>query len=110
MTLLEPAKHPLPDLASRFYLSWCLREAILKTQGVGIMALNEVRHLPESQQLFSSHCPKGCLHFYHQLPFFLAYFWQTFPLAKTKPNLWQWTGDWQKIDQIQPLVYQVNPF
>ena len=41
---------------------------------------------------------------------FLAYFWQTFPLAKTKPNLWQWTGDWQKIDQIQPLVYQVNPF
>lgn len=110
LALLEPAKHPLPDLASRFYLSWCLREAILKTQGVGIMALNEVHHLPESQQLFSSHCPKGCLHFYHQLPFFLAYFWQTFPLTKTKPNLWQWTGDWQKIDQIQPLVYQVNPF
>lgn len=106
--LLPPAEHSLPDLASRFYLSWCLREAILKTQGIGIVKLSEVRHFPQSKQIFSAHCPQGSLAFYHQLPFFLAYFWQK---DAPTPTLWQWTGSspvLQKVEQIQPLVYSVN--
>lgn len=103
--LLPPAYHPLPDLASRFYLSWCLREAILKTQGIGIVKLSEVRHLPASAQILSAHCPQGWLAFYPQLPCFMAYFWQK---NAPTPTLWQWTGNLQKIEQIQPLIYAVN--
>lgn len=104
--LLPPDSHSLPDLASRFYLSWCLREAILKTQGVGIVKLSEVRHFPAEKQIFSAHCPQGWLAFYSQLPCFMAYFWQK---DETAPKLWQWTGNLQKVEQIQPLIYSVNP-
>lgn len=102
--LLFENKTPLNALSQRFYLSWCLREAILKSQGVGIVKLSEVRHLPAERQIYSAHCPKGTLHFYHQLPFFLAYFYE----ENATPTVWQWAGDWQKITEIQPLVYHVN--
>lgn len=96
-----------PQLKQRFYLSWCLREAVLKAQGVGIVKLSEVRHLPSQQQIYSAYCPQGMLHFHHQLPFYLCYFYQN--SSTIAPTLLQWQhGDLQKIEHLSPLVYAVN--
>lgn len=101
----------LPQLVSleqRFYLSWCLREAVLKSQGVGIAKLSEVQHVLHQQKIYSAYCPAGILCFYHQLPFYLAYFCE--PTA-TLPPLMQWQNQqFQLIDQLSPLIYQVNHY
>ena len=54
-----------------FYRCWCLREAVLKSQGVGIVKLSSVVHLPARLQIFSDYCPKGELIFTDELPFIL---------------------------------------
>ena len=56
-----------------FYRCWCLREAVLKSQGVGIVKLSSVVHLPERLQIFSDYCPKGQLLFTDELPFTLRH-------------------------------------
>ena len=66
------AKQPDADLA--FYRCWCLREAVLKSQGVGIVKLSSVMHLPEQLQIFSDYCPKGKLIFTDELPFYFSAF------------------------------------
>lgn len=105
--LLETNMTLLPELASRFYLSWCLREAVLKSQGVGIVKLSEVQHLPANYQINSAYSPSGYLMFYHQFPFFLSYFMQE--SEQSIHHLFQWkAGELQKIEQFQPLVYRVN--
>lgn len=97
----------LTNLAERFYLSWCLREAVLKSQGVGIIKLSEVIHRPNKKTIKSQHCPQGVLHFYHQFPFFLAYFFGF--CNKYRLDLWEWkNGGLQKNYTFQPLVYSVN--
>jgi putative holo-[acyl-carrier-protein] synthase len=97
----------LTNLAERFYLSWCLREAVLKSQGVGIMKLSEVTHRPNEKTIKSQHCPQGVLHFYHQFPFFLAYFFGVH--NKCQLDLWEWEKDGlQKNCAFQPLIYSVN--
>ncbi len=57
-----------------FYRIWCLREALLKSQGVGIVKLSEVAHDPVNFTLNSAYCPQGELVFTHELPFYLATF------------------------------------
>ena len=57
-----------------FYQIWCLREALLKSQGVGIVKLNEVKHDPLGLTLKSGHCPQGELIFTNELPFYFAAF------------------------------------
>lgn len=95
----------LSTLKQRFYLSWCLREAILKSQGVGIVKLSEVRHHLNQKQIFSAYCPAGHLAFYHQLPCFLAYFSEQEELAE----LGEWkNGRLQTISPSEPIIYQVN--
>lgn len=95
----------LPNLAQRFYLSWCLREAILKSQGVGIVKLSEVKHRLSRLQIYSAHCPKGILAFYHQLPFYLAYFTE----QQTMADLYCWQqNQLYSITTYQPIIYQVN--
>ena len=97
----------LTNLAERFYLSWCLREAVLKSQGVGIIKLSEVTHRPNEKTIKSQHCPQGILHFYHQFPFFLAYFFGF--CNRYQLDLWEWKkGGLQKNCAFQPLVYSVN--
>ncbi|KMK51192.1 hypothetical protein RO21_07530 [[Actinobacillus] muris] len=98
----------LDRLSSRFYLSWCLREAVLKSQGVGIVKLSEVRHSLAQQRIFSAHCPKGELHFYHQLPFYLAYFFEQSGFMLSSPTLAQWQNGQIVPIQYSPIIYQVN--
>lgn len=99
----------LENLPQRFYLSWCLREAILKSQGVGIVKLSEVTHLPLEKQIFSAHCPSGKLHFIHELPFYLSYFYQQPQnMLLSEPRLSQWqAGNFQPI-HCQSMIYDVN--
>ncbi|CAM3847636.1 4'-phosphopantetheinyl transferase family protein [Avibacterium endocarditidis] len=63
-----------PDKKTAFYRIWCLREALLKSQGVGIVKLSEVDHQAENLQLFSAYCPQGEAIFTQELPFYLAVF------------------------------------
>ena len=57
-----------------FYRCWCLREAVLKSQGVGIVKLSSVVHLPARLQIFSDYCPRRGLIFTDELPFYFAAF------------------------------------
>ncbi|MEN2937715.1 Uncharacterised protein [Mannheimia haemolytica] len=81
----------------------------MKSQGVGIVKLSEVKHLPLEKQIFSAHCPKGKLHFVSELPFYLSYFYQQPQnMLLSEPLLYHWqNGQFQPI-KCQSLVYDVN--
>ncbi|MFD1805370.1 4'-phosphopantetheinyl transferase family protein [Pasteurella oralis] len=66
--------HQQQDNEAAFYLTWCLREAVLKSQGIGIVKLAEVSHDPILRQIKSAYCPSGQLIFSQALPFYLAFF------------------------------------
>lgn len=99
----------LSSLESRFYLSWCLREAVLKSQGAGIIKLSEVNHSLRKQQITTAYSPTGKLYFYHQLPFYLAYFFEHTQTMLSLPKLSQWKdGKYISFDHLNPIIYQVN--
>ena len=94
------------DKEQAFYRCWCLREAVLKSQGVGIVKLSSVVHLPERLQIFSDYCPKGELIFTDELPFYFAAFINQ---SKIQPHFYQWDGKSLVEKNIQKsLIYQVN--
>ena len=98
------AKQPDTDLA--FYRCWCLREAVLKSQGVGIVKLSSVVHLPELLQIFSDYCPKGELIFTNEFPFYFAAFINQ---SKIQLQFYQWDGKNLVEKNIKKsLIYQVN--
>ncbi|MBE2897564.1 4'-phosphopantetheinyl transferase superfamily protein [Pasteurellaceae bacterium 20609_3] len=68
------------DQQAAFYQAWCLREAVLKSQGVGIAKLHSVVHDPVQQTISTPFAPAGCARFYAELPFYLALFHQGAPL------------------------------
>ncbi|MDH2924674.1 4'-phosphopantetheinyl transferase [Nicoletella semolina] len=99
----------LDRLEDRFYLSWCLREAVLKSQGVGIVKLSEVKHRLDQQTIHSNYCPKGILHFYSSLPFYLAFFLENISQHNVAIPIWQWKNQqYHAITGLQPIVYRVN--
>ncbi|OOF54508.1 4'-phosphopantetheinyl transferase family protein [Rodentibacter genomosp. 2] len=94
------------DAEGAFYRSWCLREAILKSQGVGIVKLSEVRHLPDKLKIFSDYCPQGKLFFTNELPFYLAAFTNQ---LKNQPHFLQWNGKNLEQKILKHLIhYDVN--
>ena len=94
------------DKEQAFYRCWCLREAVLKSQGVGIVKLSSVVHLPERLQIFSDYCPKGELIFTDELPFYFAAFINQ---SKIQLHFYQWDGKSLVEKNIQKsLIYQVN--
>lgn len=95
-----------PHTETAFYRCWCLREAVLKSQGVGIVKLSEVIHLPENLKIYSDYCPKGRLWFTDELPFYLAFF-ENCP--ENTPHFFHWNDNHLQPVQLQkPLIYQVN--
>lgn len=104
---------PLPSLstvADRFYLTWCLREAVLKSQGVGIIKLSEVQHSPKKQTIQSAYCPKGIFLFYNQLPCYLGVFFEHTPYTTQIPlQFSEWKANYfHPLDSLSPIIYTVN--
>ncbi|WP_032093671.1 4'-phosphopantetheinyl transferase superfamily protein [Necropsobacter rosorum] len=94
------------DAAGSFYRIWCLREAVLKSQGVGIVKLSEVRHDPLNLSLHSAYCPRGQLLFSAQFPFYLAFFTN---LGFAALQCFRWDGEGLAAEKLQhPLIYSVN--
>ena len=90
-----------------FYRCWCLREAVLKSQGVGIAKLSEVLHSAESLHIQSTHCPRGKLIFSAELPFYFAVFTD----EQLSKNLlfYQWNGNQLERQELKEKTsYQVN--
>lgn len=99
----------LQGIISRFYLSWCLREAVLKSQGAGIVKLASVQHSLSRQKINCAYCPQGKLFFHDKLPFYLAYFIEQSSNLLLQPNLFEWkNGQFCAVTDEQPIIYQVN--
>ena len=78
----------------------------MKSQGVGIVKLSSVVHLPARLQIFSDYCPKGELIFTDELPFYFAAFINQ---SKIQPHFYQWNGKELEEKNIKKsLIYQVN--
>lgn len=90
-----------------FYRCWCLREAVLKSQGVGIVKLSEVCHLPMEQKIFSDYCPQGELLFTDELPFYFAAFINN--QHQNQPHFLFWNGQNLSGKMLKHFVrYKVN--
>ncbi|QEH46109.1 4'-phosphopantetheinyl transferase superfamily protein [Aggregatibacter actinomycetemcomitans] len=96
-----------PDEKSAFYRIWCLREAVLKSQGTGIVKLSEVTHLPDMQEIYSRYCPRGQLIFTAELSFYLAFF-----VNQNRPHslhYFVWNGKQFETQMLlQKIHYDVN--
>ncbi len=95
------------DSATAFYRIWCLREAVLKSQGVGIVKLSEVRHNPQLNLLASAYCPQGGLWFTDELPFYLAVFAADKQLCDARCFAWN-DGRLQPYQIKSAVNYSVN--
>ncbi|HBO38412.1 MAG TPA: 4'-phosphopantetheinyl transferase [Pasteurellaceae bacterium] len=87
------------DEAAAFYRIWCMREAVLKSQGVGIIKLTEVCHNPELLTIHSAYCPPGQFIFIDELPFYLGVFAASDALPK---------GVYMKWNGLQPTPYPLK--
>ncbi|AAU38302.1 4'-phosphopantetheinyl transferase family protein [[Mannheimia] succiniciproducens] len=95
------------DADSAFYRCWCLREAILKSQGVGIVQLSEVFHDPQNLRLQSAYCPSGRLIFTDELPFYFACFAANSQLEQAQYFCWENNG-FSPVSLNNAIKYSVN--
>ncbi|MGR6982165.1 4'-phosphopantetheinyl transferase family protein [Testudinibacter sp. P27/CKL/0425] len=95
-----------PQSEAAFYRTWCLREAVLKSQGVGIVKLRSVCHQPQQLQIQCDYAPRGKLFFTDELPFYLAYFVQQ--NNENPPELFYWQDRMISANLTKQLIYQVN--
>lgn len=95
-----------PHAEAAFYRTWCPREAVLKSQGVGIVKLRSVIHRPDRLQIECAYAPQGKLFFSDELPFYLAYFLQQD--NEKAPQLFAWQRDTNSANLTKQLIYQVN--
>ncbi|MBE2893592.1 4'-phosphopantetheinyl transferase family protein [Spirabiliibacterium falconis] len=95
------------DPCQAFYQAWCLREAVLKSQGFGIAKLRSVRHLPSTQEIITPFAPIGQVRFYAHLPFYLALFNQ----GTIQPiHAFEWREHKLNVRTLKSAVcYQVKP-
>lgn len=98
------AEQPQPEAA--FYRTWCPREAVLKSQGVGIVKLRSVCHQPQQLQIQCDYAPRGKLFFTDELPFYLAYFVQQ--NNENPPELFYWQERMISVNLTKQMIYQVN--
>ena len=98
--------HHQQDSLKAFYRCWCLREAVLKSQGFGIVKLSNVCHFPEQQKIFSDYCPQGKLWFTDELPVYLAAFVNH---QEKLPHFYEWSGEQLQLKILQEFsFYHVN--
>ncbi|TNG90757.1 4'-phosphopantetheinyl transferase superfamily protein [Pasteurellaceae bacterium USgator11] len=95
-----------PHLEAAFYRTWCLREAVLKSQGVGIVKLRSVIHRPDTLQIECAYAPQGKLFFTDELPFYLAYFLQQ--ADEQLPQILVWQNDINSANFTKQFIYHVN--
>ena len=89
-----------------FYRCWCLREAVLKSQGVGIVKLSKVVHEAESQQIFTAYCPPGRLWYSSEWPFYFALFSNQ---GDIRPQIFSWNNtQFVECPLHHSLLYTVN--
>ncbi|TDQ57880.1 4'-phosphopantetheinyl transferase [Mesocricetibacter intestinalis] len=90
-----------------FYRIWCLREALLKSQGAGIAKLSEVRHNPLQQRMYSRHCPMGRQLFSAELPFYFSVF--VAGEALSNAHFFQWQSNCLQEKNLNAgIEYLVN--
>lgn len=96
-----------PQHESAFYRTWCLREAVLKSQGAGILKLRSVIHQPQQLQIQCDYAPYGKVFFSNELPFYLAYFIQQHDRL-LPPELYCWKHHMICVNLTKQVVYWVN--
>lgn len=94
-------------IESCFYLTWCAREAVLKSQGVGIVKLQSVELDPYKKLISSQYVAAGELTYTSELPFHLAYFSQD---STQNCSLYTFQNNELKLTALsQSQKFVVNP-
>lgn len=93
------------DKVSAFYRTWCLREAVLKSQGAGIVQLKNVLHDPYQLQINTDYAPPGNLYWCEHLPFYLAYFIEH--AENMRLSIFEWQDKMLPTTSLT-IQYQVN--
>ncbi len=94
------------NMQEAFYRCWCLREAVLKSQGVGIVKLSEVVHEAKSKRIFTAYCPPGRLWYSSEWPFYFALFSNQ---GDIRPQIFSWNNtQFVECPLHHSLLYTVN--
>ncbi|QDJ12500.1 4'-phosphopantetheinyl transferase [Mergibacter septicus] len=91
------------DQEKAFYQSWCCREAILKSSGIGIVGLSDVIFEAENNKFITQHCPIGNVIFFSKLPFYLACFSQ-----ENEISCFEWNGELTIKEHLEAKFFSLT--